>query len=82
MELTLAKMSLMTGLESACYAQQSTTQNSPFVPTLPINLLANTPVPNLTQESTEVTQDITQNVGEKPLLEGVSEAPKIASFTL
>ena len=78
----LAKMSLMTGLESAGYAQQSTPQNNPFVPALPINLPAKTLVPNLTQETNEVAQDTTQNVGEKPLLEGVSEAPKIASFTL
>jgi type VI secretion system protein ImpA len=78
----LAKMSLMTGLESAGYAQGSTPQNIPILPTLPINLPAKTLVPNLTQETTEVAQDTAQNVGEKPLLEGVSEAPKIASFTL
>jgi type VI secretion system protein ImpA len=78
----LAKMSLMTGLESAGYAQGSTPQNMPILPTLPINLPAKTLVPNLTQETTEVAQDTAQNVGEKPLLEGVSEAPKIASFTL
>jgi|TARA_B110000259_G_scaffold33229_1_gene36683 type VI secretion system protein ImpA len=78
----LAKMSLMTGLESAGYAQGSTPQNTPVLPILPINLAAKTLVPNLTQETTEVAQDTTQNVGEKPLLEGVSETPKIASFTL